>query len=95
MEEGKKRKSLKRASHHVCPRVSLNRWDPNLRMTPTQALAHSWLQGMAGATTATTSTTITTATTTAASSVQGLIALRSREEGSGEYDAKSGAAEPR
>ncbi|XP_078477119.1 uncharacterized protein LOC144738084 [Lampetra planeri] len=79
-------------------------WDPNLRMTPTQALAHSWLQGMAevhdqGAATATTSTTITTATTTAtttaASSVQGLIALRSREEGSGEYDAKSGAAEPR
>ncbi|XP_078456859.1 uncharacterized protein LOC144722561 [Lampetra planeri] len=76
-------------------------WDPNLRMTPTQALAHSWLQGMAevhdqGAATATTSTTITTATTTTtASSVQGLIALRSREEGSGEYDAKSGAAEPR
>ncbi|XP_078479506.1 uncharacterized protein LOC144740537 [Lampetra planeri] len=75
-------------------------WDPNLRMTPTQALAHSWLQGMAevhdqGAATATTSTTITTATTTAASSVQGLIGLRSREEGSVEYDAKSGAAEPR
>nr|XP_032800622.1 dual specificity tyrosine-phosphorylation-regulated kinase 4-like [Petromyzon marinus] len=75
-------------------------WDPNLRMTPTQALAHSWLQNMAevddqGTATATTSTNITTATTTDVSSVQGLIVLRSREEGSGEYDAKSGAAEPR